>query len=44
MNKQTQTHRHRQQYGYQRAGGWEEVEKDKGGQIYGNERRVDFGW
>ena len=40
----TETHRHRQQYGgYQRGEGWESV-KDKGGQIYGDEKLFDFGW
>ena len=37
----TKTHRHRKQYGvYQREGElW-----GKGDQIYGDERRFDFGW
>ena len=42
--KETNTHRHRQEYGGdQREGGWGTV-KGKGGQIYGDGRRFDFGW
>ena len=38
MNKQTKTHTHRQYGGYQRKRGWVggEVERGKGGQIYGD--------
>ena len=39
-------HRHKQQYGnYQRQWGWEEdVGEGEGSQIYGDGRRLDFGW
>ena len=40
--EQTKIHRHRQQYGgYQSEGA---VVKSKGGQIYGDGRRFNFGW
>ena len=42
QDKQTKTHRHRQQYdNYQRKG---EVVKGKGDQIYGDGRKFNFEW
>ena len=41
--RQIKTHRPRQQYNsYQRERGWKLV-KDKGNQIYGDGKRLDFG-
>lgn len=44
QNKQKQTHRYRQQNGgYQRGSGSVEGALGKGGQIYGNGKKVKFG-
>ena len=44
QGKQTKAHRHRQQYGgYQRERELG-VLKGRGGQVYGDGRRFDFGW
>ena len=44
-NKKKQTHRERQlNGGYQRRRGVGEDNEGKGAQIYGDKRRLDFGW